>query len=169
MWKRGGGGEGNWVFSVLWGFFPYPWEQLWVIPPKRSYSPLLKRAVVPRNRRVGERRLESSRLVCPGIRFLPINWDWQGLSVAGSRPRCSGCALAGVCWARVMLAATRVPPGQGRSEDGSVWHLRQALRGCWPALRAGLWADEVFSTASGRACFLYAVRLFSQQFLAIKT
>lgn len=33
---------------------------------------------------MGERRFESSRLVCPGICFLPINWDWQGLSVAGS-------------------------------------------------------------------------------------
>lgn len=77
-----GGGELGVFCSV--GVFPLPLRATLSHSSKRSYSPLLKRAVVLWNRRVGERRLESSRLVCPGIRFLPINWDWQGSSVAGS-------------------------------------------------------------------------------------
>lgn len=71
-------------FCSVGGFFPLPPRATLSHSSKRSYSPLLKRAVVLWNRRVGERRFESSRLVCPGIRFLPINWDWQGLSAAGS-------------------------------------------------------------------------------------
>lgn len=102
------------MFSVLVGVFPLPLRATLTHSSKRSYSPLLKRAVVLRNRRVGERRLESSRLVCPGIRFLPINWDWQGSSVAGSLAPGSGCALAGARRSRVMLAATRVPWGRNR-------------------------------------------------------
>lgn len=102
---------------------------------------------------MGERRLESSRLVCPGIRFLPINWDWQGLSVAASL-----ALVPAVPWTgsphRVMFAATRVSPGQ---EDGHAAGLGGTLvapRARWhQAVLLGLRTGEAFSIALEPACF----------------
>lgn len=130
------------------GVFPLPLRATLSHSSKRSYSPLLKRAVVLWNRRVGERRLESSRLVCPGTRFLPINWDWQGLSVAGSLalvPAVHPCDAHGhACFCRAgkpgcsLVASVTSQAGAGR---------------CWPVLHTGLWTGEGFSIAFGRAWF----------------
>lgn len=137
------------------GVFPLPLRATLSHSSKRSYSPLLKRAVVLGNRRVGERRLESSRLVCPGIRFLPINWDWQGLSAAASLALVPAVPWTGSLH-RVMFAATRVSPGQ---EDGDAaglggtpslmaprvrWHPGLCCSVCGQVrLSASLWNQSV--------------------------
>lgn len=80
---------------------------------------MLKRAVVLWNRRVGERPFESSRLVCPGIRFLPINWHWQELSAAGSPavvPLVPRAAAAARCSRpRAFLSGRKMEMERGRA------------------------------------------------------
>lgn len=83
---------------------------------------------------MGERRFESSRLVCPGIRFLPINWDWHSVSVAGSLavvpvvPRKAFAACVGdhTCFFRLgkwrwSAAWGRVSGRRRRLSGGEVW------------------------------------------------
>lgn len=166
MWKKEEGvGRELGVFCSV-GVFPLPQRATLSHSSKRSYSPLLKRAAVLRNRRVGERRLESSRLVCPGIRFLPINWDWQGLSGGRQPGPRSGCASDGVGDVRGHHTRSF---GAGKPGCGVARrHLGPPLGG------VGLCSVRVVGRWDLQHCFsasrvIHTVRLFSQRLLAIKT